>query len=95
MTQLRESREKPGSAREVRDHCHGDSNSVYSQTTGHSFLSAIGGISWLQSAIAEVGMLVDLLLPRVAQVPEIGGEMGLWSETPEMGMMTTEVATKL
>lgn len=40
-------------------------------------------------------MLVDLLLPRVAQVPEIGGEMGLWSETPEMGMMTTEVATKL
>ena len=68
---------------------------MYSQTTGHSFLSAIGGISWLQSAIAEVGMLVDLLLPRVAQVPEIGGEMGLWSETPEMGMMTTDVATKL
>lgn len=68
---------------------------MYSQTTGHSFLSAIGGTSWLQSAIAEVGMLVDLLLPRVAQVPEIGGEMGLWSETPEMGMMTTEVATKL
>ena len=40
-------------------------------------------------------MLVDLLLPRLAQVPEIGGEMGLWSETQEIGMMTTAVATKL
>ena len=69
MTQLRESREQPGSAREVRDHCHGDS--VYLQTTGHSFLSAIDGTSWLQSAIPEVGMLVDLLLSRLAQVPEI------------------------
>ena len=58
-------------------------------------MSAIGGTSWLKSAIPEVGMLVDLLLPRLAQVPEIGGEMGLWSETQEMGMMTTAVATKL
>ena len=58
-------------------------------------MSAIGGTSWLKSAIPEVRMLVDLLLPRLAQVQEIGGEMGLWSETQEMGMMTTAVATKL
>ena len=65
------------------------------QTTRHSFLSAISGTSWLQSAIPEMGMFVDRLLPRLAQVPEVGGEMGLCSETPEMGMMTTAVATKL
>lgn len=42
-----------------------------------------------------VGMLVDMPQPRLTQMPEIGGEMGLGSVTPEVGMMAAAVATKL
>ena len=51
MTQLRESREKPGPARKARDHCRGDSLTL--QTL--SFMSAIGRMIWLQSATPDVG----------------------------------------
>ena len=42
-----------------------------------------------------VGMLVDMPQPRLTLLPETGGEMGLGSVTPEMGMMAATVATKL
>ena len=49
-------------------------------------MSAIGGMAWL---------LVDMPQPRLTQMPEIGGEMGLGSVTQEGGLMAATVATKL
>lgn len=77
-----------------RDHCHGDS--VYSQTTGHSFLSAIDGTSWLAICNPRGGHAYGPAAVKAGtSARDRVGVRWSWSKTPEMGMMTTAVATKL
>ena len=93
QTQIRESREKPGPD---RDHCPRDTLTPYAcRTQNPAFESAIGGTSQLQPANSEVGIFIDLPQPRLSQVLGVKGKKGLWSETPEVGMMVTTVAAKL
>lgn len=57
-----------------------------SNSADPAFTSAIGRMVWL---------LVDMPQPRLTQMPEIGGEVGLGSVTPEVGVMAAAVAMKL
>ena len=57
------------------------------------FMSDIGGTSWLRSKTPEVDMPENPPLSRMA--PGSEDEVGLRSETTELGTMANAAATKL
>lgn len=85
MTQLRGVQEKAWTCQERQE---GSLSWGPSNSSDPAFMSTIGRMIWLQSATPDVGqgMLVDMPQPRLTQMPEIGGEMGLglW---PQGGMV--------
>jgi len=58
MTQLREFREKPGLAREAKDHFQENFNPVCSQNTGPHLSEYLKGVSQLPSVAPDIEKLV-------------------------------------